>query len=169
MVTACHNCTRGPGAACITCKRIDQDDIRIRREPKNRNPDLGTATNMPDPAAAIDGDDDARQGATTLPADDEDALRRFLATVTGLDALAFLAALHLARRGRSRTIADALRTLTAQMNTRCRDEQVARYGRAAILAKYKTITRKIPELAVIRRWEEGHRPGRGRAMDGDGT
>jgi hypothetical protein len=150
MVTACHNCTRGPGAACITCKRIDQDDIRIKREPKNVNPELGEATYTPDPAAAIDGGDDARQGATTLPADDEDTLRRFLATVTGLDALAFLAALHFARRGRSRNLAQAVRDFAADV--RAYNASARGMSRATIWAKWESLVAKIPALAVLRSW-----------------
>ncbi len=154
MVTACHNCDRGPGAACITCKRIDQDDIRIEREAKNVNPELGEATYTPDPAAAIDGGDDAQQGATTLPADDEDALRRFLATVTGLDALAFLVALHFARRGRSRNLAQAVRDFAADV--RAYKASARGMRRATIQAKWETLVAKIPALAVFRSWAQGH-------------
>lgn len=150
MVTACHNCTRGPGAACITCKRIDQDDIRIKREPKNVNPELGEATYTPDPAAAIDGGDDARQSATTLPADDEDALRRFLATVTSLDALSFLAALHFARRGRSRNLAKAVRDFAADVRAYTASERGM--CRATIWAKWESLVAKIPAIAVLRSW-----------------
>ena len=138
MVTACHNCDRGPGAACITCKRIDQDDIRIKREPKNVNPELGEATYTPDPAAAIDGGDDARQGATTLPA----------------DALAFLAALHFARRGRSRNLAQAVRDFAADVRAYKASARGMRRG--TIQVKWKTLVAKIPALAVLRSWAKGH-------------
>ena len=117
-------------------------------------PDLGTATYTPDPAAAIDGGDDARQGATTLPADDEDALRRFLATVTGLDALAFLAALHFARRGRSRNLAQAVRDFAADVRAYTASERGM--SRATVQVKWKTLVAKIPALAVLRSWAKGH-------------
>ena len=155
MVTACHNCTRGPGAACITCKRIDQDDIRIKREPKNVNPELCEATYTPDPASAIDGDEPPpAKTATGLPELDEDTLRRFLATVTSLDALSFLAALHFARRGRSRNLAQAVRDFAADV----RAYAAGAHGmqRATVTAKWNTLTRKIPALAVFRSWAQGH-------------
>ena len=154
MVTACHNCTRGPGAACITCKRIDQDDIRIKREPKNVNPELGEATYTPYTAAAIDGGDDARQGATTLPEDDEDALRRFLSSVTSLDALSFLAALHFARRGRSRNLAQAVRDFAADV--RAYKTSASGMSRATIQMKWKSLVAKIPALSVFRSWAHQH-------------
>ena len=140
----------------MTCKRIDQDDIRIKREPKNVNPELGEATYTPDPAAAIDGGDDARQGArtTTLPENDEDALRRFLATVTGLDALAFLAALHFARRGRSRNLAKVIRDFAADVRAYTASE--SGMSRSTITAKWNTLVAKIPALSVFRSWAQGH-------------
>ena len=155
MVTACHNCTRGPGAACITCKRIDQDDIRIRKEPKNQNPDLGTATYTPDPAAAIDGGElPPAKTATGLPEGDEDALRRFLATVTSLDALSFLAALHFARRGRSRNLAKAVRDFAADVRTY--KASARGMSRATIQAKWESLVAEIPAFAVFRTWAQGH-------------
>ena len=155
MVTACHNCDRGPGAACITCKRIDQDDIRIKREPKNVNPELGEATYTPDPAAAIDGyEPPPAKTATGLPEGDEDALCRFLATVTSLDALSFLAALHFARRGRSRNLARAVRDFAADV--RAYKASARGMRRATIQAKWETLVAKIPALAVLRTWAQGH-------------
>jgi len=155
MVTACHNCDRGPGDACLTCKRIDQDDIRIKREPKNVNPELGEATYTPDPAAAIGGYAPPPAGtATELPEDDEDALRRFLATVTSLDALSFLAALHFARCGRSRNLARAVRDFAADV--RAYKASARGMRRATIQAKWETLVAKIPALAVLRSWAQGH-------------
>lgn len=155
MVTACHNCDRGPGDACLTCKRIDQDDIRIKREPKNINPELGEATYTPDPAAAIDGyEPPPANTATGLSEGDEDALRRFLATVTGLDALAFLAALHFARRGRSRNLAQAVRDFAADV--RAYKASARGMSRATIQKKWKTLVAMIPALAVFRTWAKGH-------------
>lgn len=155
MVTACHNCDRGPGDACLTCKRIDQDDIRIEREPKNVNPELGEASYTPDPAAAIDGyEPPPAKTATGLPEGDEDALRLFLATVTSLDALAFLAALHFARRGRSRNLAQAVRDFAADV--RAYKASARGMRRATIQAKWETLVAKIPALAVLRSWAKGH-------------
>ena len=139
----------------MTCKRIDQDDIRIKREPKNVNPELGEATYTPDPAAAIDGyEPPPAKTATGLPEGDEDALRRFLTTVTSLDALSFLAALHFARRGRSRNLARAVRDFAADV--RAYKASARGMSRATIQAKWESLVAKIPALSVFRSWAQGH-------------
>ena len=65
MIPGCHNCRIGPGALCASCKRVNQDDIRIRHAPHNR--DAYT------PAVTI-----RSPKSTPLPDEAEDKFRRFI-------------------------------------------------------------------------------------------
>ena len=142
----CHNCQRGRGQHCITCKRITQDDIRIQRQHHNRE-ELQAAT-IKHPWGKV----------TNLPADVEDALRHFLFAVTSLDALQFIAALHLLRRGRRRALAETIRTFAADVRAHIGKPN---FNRATVWAKWKNVIGRLPELcAAIPKWE-GHAPGNG--------
>ena len=71
---ACHNCKRGRGDWCILCKRVDSDDIRIRKTPHNRD-ELTAARTV----AA-----DTRSAVTPFAPDAEDALRALLSVLAEL-------------------------------------------------------------------------------------
>jgi len=148
-VIACHNCKVGPSRACFTCRRVSQDDIRIAHTPHNRS-EMQIAANYAPSAKA-----------TNLPDEDEDALRKLLATVAGLDVLQFIAALHMARHGRCRHIAKAVRDAAEDVRSYYSGEAF-KIGRATVQAKWHALCRKIPELAAVQAWRHGH-GGRKRA------
>lgn len=141
----CHNCKRGRGPHCVRCRRIDFDDIRIQHKPHNRE-ELQAAT-ITLPWGQV----------TNLPADVENALRHFLFAVTSLDALQFIAALHLLRRGRRRALAKTIRAFAADV----RAHLMGPRAHATVWAKWKNVVGRLPELcAAIPKWE-GHAPGSG--------
>lgn len=139
-VFACHNCTKGRGLHCVHCRRVDQDDIRIQHSPHNKA-EFQTSTIQT-----------ASGRATSLPEDAEDALRRFLATVAGLDVLSFVAALHFARRGGRGRLAATLRQFAADI----RSYRGGAPDKAVIWAKWHSTKGKIPEIAAVRTWAQGH-------------
>ena len=149
-VFACHNCDIGPGPACYECKRVDQDDIRISHSPHNREELQATMQQA------------ASEKATSLPDETEDALRLFLVTVTGLDVVSFVAALHYMRRGGRRRLAGVIRRFAADV----REYNGAKLSRATVFAKWQAITEKIPELAAVRSWTQGN-GGRKTAEDAE--
>ena len=163
MVTACHSCDHAaacrncpkigtavclkcqhgnrnkdmPGPFCWTCKRsTEHDDIRIRHSAHNRDELTRSTINPPS------------KPCTALPEKVEDTLRRFLCTITGLDPLEIVAALHIARRGTSRTVAAAIENYAAAIRT----YHGGRMSRAAIKEKWKALTRAMPELAAAKSW-----------------
>lgn len=167
MLTACHTCDHAaacrncpdigtahclkcqhgnrnkemPGPFCWTCKRAtEHDDIRIQHFPHNRD-ELTPSTIQP-PA----------EPCTALPEAVEDALRRFIYTLTELDPLEIVATLHLARRGTSRTVAAAIENYAAAI----RSYHGGRMSRATIKARWEALTRAMPELAAARSWAERH-------------
>ena len=87
MITACHNCRIGPSKACLTCRRVSQDDIRIQRTPHNRSELQATTT----PTAG--------RKSTDLPDEIEDKLRRFLFDLFDLDPIQLLMLQHVKQGG----------------------------------------------------------------------
>ena len=83
----CHNCPQGRGKHCARCRRVDQDDIRIQHSPHNRA-ELQAAAIHP-----------ASEQATTLPADIEDTLRRFLFDLFDLDPIQLMLLRHVKQGG----------------------------------------------------------------------
>ena len=98
---------------------------------------------------------------TRLPADVEDTLRHFLFAVTSLDALQFVAALHLLRRGERRALADTIRALAADVRMYLGKPGEITH-RATIWAKWRKIVGRMPELrAAALKWDgHGGRPKR---------
>ncbi len=137
-VTACHNCTIGPGKACLACKRINQDDIRIAHRPHLTNRSAAVI-------AAATPHTSERALPNVMPEDDEDALRQFLATIAGLDAPHLLALLHFARRGSHRTLAESFRTFAASI----RMYDATAKSRASIFMTIKAIIKDIPQLSSL--------------------
>ena len=168
MLTACHTCDHAaacrncpdigtahclkcqhgnrnkemPGPFCWTCKRgTEHDDIRIQHSAHNRD-ELTPATIRKRENGNI----------ANLAEDEENALRRFIYTLTELDPLEIVATLHLARRGTSRTVAAAIENYAAAIRT----YHGGRMSRATIKARWEALTRAMPELAAARSWAEGH-------------
>jgi len=136
MVKACHNCKDGPGPACLRCKRISQDDIRIKKTPKNIRPDL-TVTHSTAGSAKV----------TDLPDETENKLRQLICAFVDLDQLEVVSALHLARRGTARTLPGAIAKYA---------EGVRRYkmNRATFFEKQKAMSALLPPLATTKLWKE---------------
>ena len=88
MVSTCHSCKIGPGEMCATCRRVDQDELRIAHAPHDERPEL-TRWTPPQPS----------EQATPLPEDVEDALRRFVFNVFDLTPLQLLLLRHVRHGG----------------------------------------------------------------------
>lgn len=100
--TACHNCKRGPGPSCATCRRVDQDDIRIAHTPHSRA-ELVALT--PQEAAS----------ATGLPPDVEDTLRQALIGLFDLDPIELLLVQHIVRRHNLSTFGQVMAKVAARI------------------------------------------------------
>lgn len=181
---ACHNCRRGPGPHCAKCRRVDQDDIRIRHSPHSRA-ELQAAARPP-----------ASEPVTDLPADVENRLRIFMFDLFDLSPIQLLLLQHVRDGGTPGTFGRAFaafvkssviygdRSRRAQWERTC-DEMGANVSRATAWAIWNGMLRRNPMLAVFRTWDEGHggrqadaeREDEGRAVqaefdfgaDGDGT
>ena len=150
LLAICSKCKLGedlPGDRSISLDTIQDGTVENVLDVA---PNAATTSTF-DPGV-IDGDAPEPTRPTNLPTEDEDKLRQFLTTVTGLDALAFLAALHFARRGRSRNLAQAVRDFATDV----RAYAAGAHGmhRATMTAKWYTLTRKIPAIAVFRTWSK---------------
>lgn len=170
MITACHSCEyNGKGllleellpagkttdrdalkakdvllryfsARCISCKRTNQDDIRIEKSPHNVRPDLKQAVKQ-----------EPSEQATNLPEEIENTLRRILMTITALDPLDALMLLHVANGGTPTTF--------GRFVNRVFDE-ARLYGpsitRMTARAKWLAICKTFAPFAKLRQWAEGH-------------
>ena len=80
----CHNCKRGCGKWCITCMRVDMDDIAIRHSPHDAHPEI-TAECRADPHAAIPCEEPPTPPSVTpFAPETEDALRVLLSKLAQL-------------------------------------------------------------------------------------
>lgn len=160
----CHNCPKGRGQHCVRCKRVDQDDIRIRRSPHNRS-ELQAAAVLP-----------PGEQATTLPADIEDALRRFLFDLFDLNPLQLLLLRHVKHGGTPNSFGRAFAAFIKGTITYGDRAQKARWertvaeigahvSRATAWAIWDGMVKAHPLLAVFRIWDKGH--GGRQAADGD--
>jgi len=94
----------------------------------------------------IDGDEPAPARPTALSEEDEDTLRRMIATAVQLHPLQLLLALHAARRS-TKTAAQAVRDFAAGIAA----HKPNHYNVKSVFhAKWKSIVRKLPEFAAIR-------------------
>lgn len=179
MLTACHSCDHAaacrncpdigtahclkcqhgnrnkemPGPFCWTCKRgTEHDDIRIRHSAHNRD-HLTPQTIQYTPNGKL----------ANFDTDDEDALRALIYTVTALDPLQFVVALHVARRGTARTVAEAVADFAATV--RSYKTHKGRIGKATSAAKFASISKKLKVVAAVRVWAKG-RAGPGRKAKG---
>lgn len=125
---------------CTNCRRTSQDDIRIKKSPKNVRPDLTVSTSTAGSAPCTD-----------LPESVENTLRTLLKTVTSMDALDVLLILHVCEGGAPNTFGPWLN----------REFEVARtYGavlsRATAKAKWDAICKKFAPFNKLRSWGIGH-------------
>ena len=155
MITACHNCRIGPSKACLTCRRVSQDDIRIQHTPHNRSELQGTTTAP------------ASRKATDLPDEVEDKLRRFLFDLFDLDPIQLLMLQHVKQGGTPVSFgATFARFLKASIKYGDRERRAdwnravetygAHIGRATAKAIWDGMVKKSPLLAVFQTWDKGH-------------
>ena len=154
MITACHNCRIGPSKACLTCRRVSQDDIRIQHTPHNRSELQATA---PAPAS---------RKATDLPDEVEDKLRRFLFDLFDLNPIQLLLLQHVRLRGTpvgfrnyfarflKSSIKFGKRECAAEWE-RTVDEIGANIGRATAKAIWDGMVEKMPMFAIFQSWDKG--------------
>ena len=147
-VTSCHNCRLGCGTHCIDCKRVEQDDIRIRKSPHAIEV---TAYARADPPFDERNRDRIR-AVTPLAVAAEDTLRQFLATLAALHPLELLVFLHAADR-RPEPVETFLGSFIDTMRSyRRRADGDYRPLRATTHAAFKSITARVPPLAALRSW-----------------
>lgn len=155
MIVACHNCRIGPSNACLTCRRVDQDDIRIRHTPHNRA-EYQAAAERP-----------AGGRATELPDGVEDKLRRFLFDLFDLDPVQLLMLRHVRNGGTPVSFGAAFaRFLKSSIKygdrarrgewERAVEGYGAHVGRATAKAIWDGMVRKLPLLTVFQSWDKGH-------------
>lgn len=127
-ISACHDCKwNGAGSPrCIKCKRVSQDDIRIRKTPHARSEMIGA---NPTPQ-------DTPTTCTPLSEENEQKLRIAMATLFGLDPIQLLLVQHIMRGGRLSEFGDTLRKTHEQIR-RYRGSERAQAGmmRNAIFAR----------------------------------
>ncbi len=184
MITACHSCATNAEIAqyvaalekaeaandpaaledaekwrkrlvsrCKDCKRATKhDDLRILHSPHNRD-ELTPQRIQYTPNGKL----------ANFDTDDEDALRALIYTATALDPLQFVVALHVARRGTARTVAEAVADFAATV----RSYKTHKGGiqRATSTAKFASISKKLKVVAAVRVWAKG-RAGPGRKAKG---
>ena len=144
LAAICSKCHMGEGVPGDNSVSLDALIDGTAARVLDIAPNFATAYTY-DPGE-IDGDEAEPEKATELPDEDEDALRRLLATAVGLDPLQIVVALHAARRS-DKTAAQAVRDFAADF----RRYSVAENRRKATFhVKWKNILGKIPELAAIR-------------------
>ena len=128
-------------ASCKDCKRpTDYDDLRILHSPHNRD-ELTPQRIQYTPNGKLANFDE----------DDEDALRALILTATALDPLQFVVAMHVARRGTARTVAEAVADFAATVRS-----YKGGCKRATSKAKFSSISKKLKVVAVVRQWAKGH-------------
>ena len=162
----CHNCPRGRGPYCARCKRVDQDDIRIQHSPHNRAELQAAAIHPPS------------ERATTLPAEVEDKLRRFLFDLFDLDPIQLLLLRHVKQGGTPATFG---RTFSAFLKSsiiygkrkqkarwdRACEEIGAWISRATAWAIWDGMVKKSPLLAIFQTWDKGHGGRQAEDFDAD--
>ena len=165
-VCACHNCKNGVGQHCITCRRINQDDIRIKRNPHNINPELTKELTTSADAGK------EPELATPINPNAEDVLRLMLATFAALSPLELLLVIHSATR-RAYPFEEYLRTFVDKIQQYENDDSGRMFSRATLKAAWESIAAKNPAFAVLRSWKYGNDPtknGKGRKKrDKDGA
>ncbi len=151
----CHNCPKGRGPHCATCRRVDQDDIRIQHSPHNK------AEFQASSIQAASGQ------ATALPDEIEDTLRRFLFDLFDLNPTQYLLLRHVIQGGTpstfGRTFAAFLKSSIIYGKRRHRarwertcDEIGAWISRATAWAIWNEMVKKFPLLSIFQTWDKGH-------------
>ena len=143
-VTACHRCVyNGKGDPhCLSCCRINQDDIRIQKTPHlgDRSSEYlskeRAALFAPQPADKLDLDEKA------------ELVKMLLYTVSSLTPIEFVAALHLARGGRLADLSADLLSLVKYC-ARSRTLKRGRDGRSLISMKHGAILKRCAKLSAV--------------------
>lgn len=131
MITACHSCRRGRGEHCLTCRRVEQDDIRIAHSPHNRDELTASA-----PSAGSGQ-------CTDLPGETEDRFRQSLMALFDLSPIELLLVQHVMRGRTFASFGDVLGKVA---------DKAAKYRgspRAQAKAMSLAIRRKVPELRSV--------------------
>lgn len=139
MITACHNCElNGKGdPRCINCKRVNQDDIRIKRSPHAKS-EFVAAVEDRDPDCPDPG-----QPCTNLPADIEDTLRKAMSSFWSLDPIQLLCVQHIMQGKKLSAFGETLRAV---------HEKIRKYRgseRAQAGMMRDAIAKRIPFIAPI--------------------
>ena len=165
MISTCHKCRIGPSDACLACRRVSHDDIRIRHTPHNRAEHQAAAAQP------------AGEQATKLPAEVEDRLRRFLFDLFDLNPIQLLMLRHVRDGGTPNSFGRAFAAFLKSSITYGRREERARWertvdaigahvSRATAWAIWNGMVKAHPLLAVFRTWANGH-GGRRAEANGD--
>lgn len=129
---------------CKYCKRSTvHDDMRIAHSPHNHD-HLTPQRIQYTPNCKI----------ANFAKSDENALRAFIYTATALDPMQFVVALHVARRGTARTVAETVADFAATV--RSYKTYKGGVGRATSKAKFLSISKKLKSVAAVRVWAKGH-------------
>lgn len=156
MIATCHNCRIGPNAkACAACKRVEHDDIRIAHSPHNRTELQASA---PQPAS---------EQATSLPAEVEDTLRRFLFDLFDLDPVQLMLLRHIKHGGTPTTFGRTFAAFLKSSIIYGKRQQKARWERtceeigawitrATAWAIWDAMVKKSPLLEIFQTWDSGH-------------
>lgn len=148
-VWGCHGCAfNGKGdPRCITCKRANQDDIRIQRTPHIAS-DIASQCVSQSIAPTF-----YSSGPTGLNlSEDMERVKALIYTVSSLHPLEFIAALHLARGGRARDIPKVISSLAENLRKkRTLNGNGKRSERSLVGMKIIAITERMP--AIARFWE----------------
>ena len=143
-VTACHCCAyNGKGdPRCLSCRRINQDDIRIRKTPH-----LGDRSSeylSKERAAQF-----APQSSDNFDLDEKaERVKMLLYTISSLTPLEFVAALHLARGGRVADLSADLLSLVKYC-ARSRTLKRGRDGRSLISMKRNAMLKRCAKLSAV--------------------
>lgn len=141
-VTACHSCEfNGKGnTCCITCKRANQDDIRIKKSPHLANntffSSLSFKMSRPDEYTT------AAQHALD-----------FVYQVTDLSLVEFFVALHMARGGRPETAAEELRNFINRVRRsspqKRPNNRVENISSSSIWMRRKALEKRHPFISTL--------------------
>lgn len=147
-ISACHDCKwNGAGSPrCIKCKRVNQDDIRIRKTPHARSEMIGANPTPQDPPTTC----------TPLSEENEQKLRIAMATLFGLDPIQLLLVQHIMRGGRLSEFGDTLRKTHEQIR-RYRGSERAQAGmmRNAVFSRAPILA---PVLTPLIKGEDTYSP-----------
>ncbi len=141
----CHNCDKGAGEWCFTCRRVGSEDLALRKKTSGERV-LSTVTAKRS---------EKQQPLTNLDADAEETLLSFLYQLTALDPVNALMLLHFAKGGRIITFQQfALNVAEKIIKHFSRD---GKSKRQKIHARYKALCASYPAFLAIGHWMQERR------------